>query len=148
MTDYELRHQYVLLVEDNDVHAKLISRAFEEVAGSVTLQRVGTGADAVEFLTNACNSTDGDGPPIMIFLDLLLPDSEEVDVIEFIRRSEALRMIPVIVLSTSSEPDDVRHAYNMGANAFVTKPVDFKRLEQYFRAIRQFWWETAVMPVR
>lgn len=148
VTNGERQHQYVLLVEDDDVHVKLIARAFEKSVADISLQRVGTGAEAVAFLINACDDSEGNGLPIMIFLDLLLPDSEEVDVLEDIRRNEKLRMIPVIILSTSSEPDDVLRAYNRGANAFVNKPVDFQRLERYFQTIGQFWCETAELPVR
>lgn len=84
--------------------------------------------------------------PSLILLDLRLPAVDGIDVLQAIRSNERTRQIPVIVVSTSERQDDIRQCYQMGANAYITKPVDYNIFIEKLRALRQFWLVSAELP--
>jgi len=134
----------ILLVEDSPSDAFLIhhtlSREFSD-----RVHMVDNGMDAVAYLR-------GQGPyapeprPDLILLDLNLPKKDGREVLLEIKNDTNLRSIPVVVLTSSAAEEDVRTSYDLHANCYVTKPVDFDRLAEVLRSIRDFWSRVATLP--
>jgi two-component system, response regulator len=126
----------ILLVEDNDDDVKLTRRAFRKNNIMNELVVVGDGVAALEYLHGALAPADGSTPvlPAVILLDLKLPKMDGMDVLREIRADPRLRRQPVVILTTSKEDQDVVKSYDLGANSYIRKPVDF---EQFCGAMNQ-----------
>lgn len=132
----------VLLVEDDVADALLIEEALSE-RGARNLVRVTDGVAALEHLR-----TRGSVRPDLIVLDLNMPRMNGRDLLRVLKTDENLQTIPVVVLTTSSAPDDVADAYNSHANAYVTKPVNLVEFEEAVQSIDTFYLETATRAPR
>ena len=130
----------ILLVEDNPADVRLTQEAFKDTR---VTNRLHVARDGVEALGMLRDATGAVPRPDLILLDLNLPRKDGREVLQDIKQDEALRHIPVVVLSTSHSEHDVARSYRLGANAFVTKPVDLDRFFQVIRALEQFWLDTA-----
>jgi two-component system, chemotaxis family, response regulator Rcp1 len=129
----------ILLVEDSAPDAMLIRQALLEAGVEGTVELVTDGEQALARLKRGA-------PPDLMLLDLNLPRKDGRAVLAEMREDPALREIPVIVLTTSSAPHDVRYCYQQGANSYIRKPLGLDRLVETARSIRQFWFETATLP--
>ena len=123
----------VLLVEDDPGDELITREAFEHHKIANTLHVAHDGAEGLDFLYRRGQFSDAPRPDL-ILLDLNLPKFNGRQVLQTIKSDPDLQDIPVVVLTTSSEQEDVLSSYNLHANAYVTKPVD---LDQYMAAIRQ-----------
>ncbi|MFD5084616.1 response regulator [Kitasatospora sp. NPDC058201] len=132
----------VLLVEDDVADAMLIEEALTE-RGTRNLIQVTDGLAALEHL-RAPDSVR----PDLIVLDLNMPRMNGRDLLKVLKADEDLRTIPVVVLTTSSAPDDVTGAYSSHANAYVTKPVNLEEFERAVQTIDAFYLDTATRPPR
>lgn len=137
----------ILLVEDNPDDVELTKIAFREAKIANTLEVVHDGATALDFLFargQYAHRSPGDLPSIVL-LDLNLPKVDGREVLQAIRSTEATRSLPVVVLTTSSEPFDVEACYALGANSYIRKPVDF---EQFVWAVKQvgLYWLVLNQP--
>ncbi|MBC3986887.1 response regulator [Streptomyces sp. AC563] len=130
----------VLLVEDDVADAMLIEEALSE-RGARNLVRVTDGVAALEHLRTP------DAPrPDLIVLDLNMPRMNGRELLRILKGDEDLQSIPVVVLTTSTAPDDVTSAYSSHANAYVTKPVNLEEFEQAVQSIDAFYLDTATRP--
>ncbi|AYV31803.1 response regulator [Streptomyces sp. CJ_13] len=127
----------VLLVDDDAADAMLIEEALSE-RGSRNLIRVTDGVAALEHLR-----TPGSTRPDLIVLDLNMPRMNGRDLLQILKNDETLRTIPVVVLTTSSAPEDISGAYHRRANAYVTKPVNLEEFERAVQSIDSFYLDTA-----
>jgi CheY-like chemotaxis protein len=137
----------VLLVEDDPGDVLLIREAFEDNKVANRLHVVADGVEALEFMRR----TDGyaDAPrPDLILLDLNLPRKDGREVLAEVKADGDLRTIPVVVLTTSEAEEDVLRSYDLHANAYVTKPVDFERFIGVVRQIDQFFVSVVKLPTR
>ena len=125
----------ILLVEDNPDDAELTRIAFAEAGGDYRLRVVSDGAQAVAYLQD-CTPAD---LPALVLLDLNLPKLNGREVLQAIRAEPATRSLPVVVLTTSAEPFDVDKVYELGANSYIQKPVDFARFVEVVRQIGLYW---------
>ncbi|MFD8595977.1 response regulator [Kitasatospora sp. NPDC059646] len=132
----------VLLVEDDVADAMLIEEALAE-RGTRNLVQVTDGLAALEHL----RAPDTVRPDLIV-LDLNMPRMNGRDLLRVLKTDEELRTIPVVVLTTSSAPDDVVGAYSSHANAYVTKPVNLAEFEQAVQSIDAFYLDTATRPPR
>jgi CheY-like chemotaxis protein len=130
----------ILLVEDNPRDLELTLAALEkcQLANEIVIAR--DGAEAMDYLTGqgAHAGQDG-GNPTVVLLDLKLPKIDGLEVLEKIKKGENLRHIPVVMLTSSREEQDLVRSYELGVNAFVVKPVEFN---EFFKAIQDlgvFW---------
>jgi two-component system, chemotaxis family, response regulator Rcp1 len=130
----------ILLVEDNPADVRLTQEAFKDAR---VPNRLHVARDGVEALTMLRDATGAVPRPDLILLDLNLPRKDGREVLEDIKQDETLRHIPVVVLSTSQSEQDIARSYRLGANAFVTKPVDIDRFFEVIRSLEQFWLDTA-----
>jgi CheY-like chemotaxis protein len=84
--------------------------------------------------------------PDIIILDLNLPKKDGREVLQEVKQDENLRNIPIVVLTTSTAEEDILKSYNLHANAYITKPVDFDQFIKVIKSVAKFWFETAELP--
>jgi CheY-like chemotaxis protein len=137
----------VLLVEDDPGDVLMTREAFEDNKVANRLQVVSDGVSALAFLRKEGEHADAPTPDLVL-LDLNLPRMDGREVLEAMKNDEALRSIPVVVLTTSEAEEDVVRSYSLHANAYVTKPVDFDRFIEVVRQIDEFFVEVVRLPQR
>ena len=135
----------ILLVEDNPGDVRLTREALKEAKFRNTLQVVGDGVEALAYLRQQ-GQYSGAMRPHLIMLDLNLPRMDGREVLAAIKKDADLRRIPVVVLSSSEAEADIARAYELHANAYVTKPVDIEHFLQVVKAIEEFWVEIVKLP--
>lgn len=135
----------ILLVEDNPGDVRLTKEALKEAKIHNMLHVVADGVEAMDFLRKTgCYS---DVPvPDLIMLDLNLPRKDGREVLAEIKGDGELRRIPVVVLTTSSAEEDILKAYDLHANCFITKPVDFIQFTMVIKSIEDFWFTIVKLP--
>ena len=137
----------VLLVEDDPGDVLMTREAFEEHKLRNNLHVVNDGVEAVEFLRREGRYADAPRPGL-ILLDLNLPRRDGREVLEEIKKDDDLCRIPVVVLTTSAADEDILRSYQLHANAYVTKPVDFDRFISVIRQIDEFFVSVVKLPPR
>lgn len=134
----------VLLIEDNPGDRKLTLEAFKELDFSYDLQMAFDGEQGIEAVDRVSVKTED--CPDLVLLDLNMPKRNGFEVLEKIRGNKSLRAVPVIILTTSASQEDIQRAYEVGANCYVSKPVDFNQFVHCLKMIEQFWFKTALLP--
>lgn len=126
----------ILLIEDNPMDVDLTKRAFarRKLANPILIAR--DGEEAVQWIGRW---EQGDDVPVVILLDLKLPKLSGLEVLRHIKAHPVFRTIPVVVLTTSSENSDVETAYELGANSYIIKPVDFDKFMDVAGQIELYW---------
>jgi CheY-like chemotaxis protein len=135
----------VLLVEDDPGDTLMIREAFEDNKVRNRLACVTDGVEALEYLRRERGHADAPRPDL-ILLDLNLPRKDGREVLAEIKGDESLSTIPVVVLTTSQAEEDVLRSYQLHANAYVTKPVDFERFIEVVRQIDEFFVTVVKLP--
>ena len=135
----------ILLVEDNPADSRLIMEVFRDFKIENILHVVDDGVKATEFLYKQNEYKDVSTPDLII-LDLNLPRKDGREVLAEIKKDENLKFIPVVVLTTSSDNEDVKKAYRNHANCFITKPVDFEQFTNVMHSIEDFWLMVVKLP--
>jgi CheY-like chemotaxis protein len=137
----------VLLVEDDPGDVMLIREAFAENKVGNVLSVVSDGVEAMKFVRGEGDYAAMERPDLVL-LDLNLPRKSGAEVLAEIKSDPRLSTIPVVVLTTSQAEEDVLRSYEMHANAYVTKPVDFERFGQIVRQIDEFFVGIVKLPPR
>jgi CheY-like chemotaxis protein len=130
----------ILLVEDNANDIELTLAAFEEnnLANEVVVVR--DGAEALDYLyRRGIFRMRGLGNPAVVLLDLKLPKVDGLQVLQQIKADPEMKAIPVVMLTSSREEQDLVQSYNLGVNAYVVKPVDFAEFIQAMNKVKVFW---------
>lgn len=147
-SEFDLWHPIeILLVEDNPGDVELTREALETAKVANRLHVVDDGADAVDFLFRREKYADAPRPDI-ILLDLNLPKKDGRQVLSEIKADPSLAQIPVVVLTTSQAEEDILRAYQLHANCYVTKPVDFNQFLHIVSTIEEFWLSVVKLPKR
>lgn len=157
----------ILLIEDDPVHARIMRRAFEDNKSNDEIVHLPDGESAMATLEveknvpsmshaeSAAESSHAQAGeykdhdetlPNLILLDLRLPAVDGFEVLQAIRSNPRTRNIPVIMVSTSERQGDIRLSYSLGANAYITKPVDYTSFMEKLKALRDFWLKSAELP--
>lgn len=137
----------ILLVEDSPGDVRLTREALKNSRVPNRLHVVGDGVEALAFLRRQGPYTATAAVrPDLILLDFNLPRKSGREVLADIKADPDLRRIPVVVLTTSQAEEDIRHAYDLHANCFITKPVDFDVFLDVVRSIEDFWLTTVKLP--
>ena len=137
----------VLLVEDDPGDVLLIREAFADNKVRNRLHTVSDGVEALQFLRHEGEYADAPQPDLVL-LDLNLPRKDGREVLAEVKEDEALRSIPVVVLTTSKAEEDILRSYDLHANAYVTKPVDFEAFIDVVRQIDDFFVSVVKLPQR
>ena len=134
-------NKIILLVEDNPDDEVLTLRAIKKnnIGNSVTVVR--DGAEALDFLfcTGLYADRNPQDKPQVILLDLKLPKIDGLEVLRRIRAEESTRLLPVVILTSSKEEQDLIKGYSLGANSYVRKPVDFDQFVEAVRQLGLYW---------
>lgn len=126
----------ILLVEDNPMDIDLTLRAFARLQIPYQIQIARDGESALEFIQNWDR---GETTPLMILLDLKLPRVDGLEVLKTLKLHRSYRKIPIVVLTSSSDTGDIANAYDLGANSYIIKPVDFNRFMEVTAEINDYW---------
>ncbi len=135
----------ILLVEDSPGDIRLTQEAFKEGKLLNSLHVVNDGVEALAFLRRQGKYAQAPRPDL-ILLDLNLPKKDGREVLAEIKPDEDLRRIPVVVLTISEAEEDILKSYNLYANCFITKPVEFMKFMDVVRAIEDFWFSIVKLP--
>ena len=135
----------VLLVEDNPGDVNLTRLALADRAINVNLSVVPDGVEAMNFLHRQGEYQQAVHPDL-ILLDWNLPRKDGREVLVEIKTNERLQRIPIVVLTTSQAEEDIRKAYDLHANCYITKPVDFQQFVQIIQSIENFWFTIVQLP--
>jgi len=131
----------ILLIEDNPDDATLAQRALRrnKIANEVVL--LGDGAEALDYIfgTGTHEGRNVLDLPCLILLDLKLPKIDGLEVLQRIRSDERTKLVPIVVLTSSSEERDLVESYNLGANSYIRKPVDFEQFVGSVQQLGMYW---------
>jgi CheY-like chemotaxis protein len=134
------RNAPILLVEDNPDDAELAKMALSRYGFGARVHHVSNGEQALDYLYRRgsfCERTDAD--PAMVLLDLKMPVLDGFGVLTEVKQSDSLRHTPVVVLTSSTEPNDLTRAYAAGTNAYMAKPTDFAEFLGAMKHVCEFW---------
>ena len=135
----------ILLIEDNPGDVRLILEIFKESEVDNQISIVKDGVEAIAYLHQLGEYANVKRPDL-IFLDLNLPRKDGRTVLQEIKADPKLRSIPVIVLTSSDAEEDIQQAYDLHANCYIAKPVDFEQLLQVVRLLKEFWFTIVKLP--
>jgi two-component system response regulator len=140
----------ILLVEDNPADVEITLEAFRRSHSGNRVFVCRDGEEAIEyFFQRGRYSRAGSAPrPDLVLLDLNLPRKSGLEVLATVKTNEQLKAIPAIILSTSDRDEDVRRCFQNGANAYLTKPVQFDDCVKLMAEVQHFWLELSRLPVR
>jgi CheY-like chemotaxis protein len=139
----------ILVIEDDANDLFFLKRAFGTLQRSCEMQAVGDGAEAIDYLRGVDDYADRERfpLPVLILMDLKMPRVDGFEFLAWIRREPGLKMIPVVVFSSSNLPQDVRRAYDLGANSFVVKAGDHNTLPQTLNTLASYWLDVCETPM-
>lgn len=142
-----MKEQYhILLVEDDLGDAGLVKIALRRGTFPTQLHHVKNGVEALGFLRRIGGAFAQSPRPDLILLDLNLPGRSGHEILEELKADRALRAIPVVVLSTSEAERDVHKAYQLGANSFVSKPMDIEDFSRAIHGVQDYWFRVVQLP--
>lgn len=139
----------ILLIEDNEDHAELVINELKGAGKLINnINLVKNGKDALDYLFNKGKYKDFEKypKPGLIILDLKLPKVDGLEVLKKIKKNPELKVIPVVVLTTSGDEEDVELSYKYGVNSYITKPVKFEKFVKVIQDIRLYWVLTNIGP--
>ena len=131
----------ILLVEDNPEDAEIALRALRKNHLANNIMHVSDGREALDFLESrgAGSGAGAKTSPRLILLDLKLPRIDGLEVLRRLKGDAATRMIPVVILTSSTEETDLVKSYQLGANSYLVKPVDFDKFSESMREVGMYW---------
>jgi len=135
----------ILLVEDNPRDVQLAEEALKESKLHVELSVTNDGEEALKYLYKKEEYAEARTPDL-ILLDLNLPKVDGREVLKEVKSDPSLKSIPVVVLTTSTAEEDILKSYNLHANCYITKPVDFDKFIEVVQYIHEFWFTIVKLP--
>ena len=147
MSSTPLRPLEILMVDDNPADFELVRDTFEEQALPGQLCSVRDGDEALRYLKRA-HPYNAAPRPDLILLDLNIPGKDGFEILNEIRVDQELSCIPIVILTSSSSEQDIARSYQLGANAYVVKPVGLDQFSGLVRSIESFWLGTARLPAK
>ena len=138
----------ILIVDDDENDLILIGRAFQRADPKVLTKVARDGEEAIRYLSGDGAFADRDQYPLpcLILMDLKMPRKNGFDVLEWLRQQPGLRRLPVVIFSSSRQPEDINRAYDLGANTYLVKLVDFGALTELVKHVNAYWTGLAERP--
>jgi two-component system response regulator len=144
MSKQQMRHtQPILIVDDSDDDFYAAKRALVKASLYNPIEHAVSGEEAIKMLQT---NTPSKPRPGLILLDLNMPGIDGRQTLEIIKRDDALKSIPVVILTTSDDERDVDICYALGANTYIQKPVNFEGLIEAMNRLKGYWFEIAILP--
>ena len=140
-----LKPTQILLVEDSSGDVRLIVEALKESRIPNNLYLASDGVEAMDFLRRKGKHLDAPRPDLVL-LDLNLPKKNGIEVLTEIKNDADLKRIPVLILTLSRAEEDILKSYNMHANCYIMKPMDYEQFARVVKTIEDFWFTVAVLP--
>jgi len=141
----EIRPVTIVLVEDDEGHARLIEKNIRRAGVNNEILLFTTGISALDFLLGKDRSGEANaGKQLLVLLDLNLPDMAGVDILAQLKSNQHVKRSPVVVLTTTDDANEIQRCYDLGANVYITKPVNY---ESFANAIRQLGLFLSVIQV-
>lgn len=136
-----MENKIILLVEDNPDDVELTLRAFNKNDISNKVIVVENGSEALDYLfgKGIYKERNIKDLPALIMLDLKLPQINGLEVLKVIRQNEITKLLPVVILTSSSQEEDIAESYKLGANSYIRKPVDFKEFSEVVKLLGLYW---------
>jgi CheY-like chemotaxis protein len=135
----------IVMIEDDDGHARLIEKNIRRAGVNNAITAFTNGTDAVNYLFGPDNSGEvNKNKPLLVLLDLNLPDMTGVEILSRLKTNEHLKRIPVVVLTTTDDALEIQRCYDLGCNVYITKPVNY---ENFANSIRQLGLFFSVIQV-
>lgn len=137
----------VLLIDDNPDDFEATSRALKKNNLSNPIHWCESGLDAQHFLRGTGPyATTGPTTPVFILLDLNMPGLDGRELLKNLKQTDKLKSIPVVVLTTSNDMNDVTECYQLGASTYIQKPLEFDSLTKAIQTIKDYWFDIAILP--
>lgn len=137
----------ILLVEDNVDHARLIIEELEMESDKEEIVFIKDGQEAIDYFQNINDNNGEIHPQVdLVLLDLNLPKVPGIEILRFLKNDSKLCVIPVIILSTSYDPETISEAYEEGANGFITKPTSYGEFAEKMKYIKKYWLNVNTLP--
>ena len=127
----------IVMIEDDEGHARLIERNIRRAGITNAIVHFSDGASSYTYF-NGLQAKPGGSAPILVLLDLNLPDASGIDILEYLKKSGHLKVTPVIVLTTTDDEAEIQRCYDRGCNVYITKPVDYGQFATAIRQLGQF----------
>ena len=143
------RRSIIILIADDDAEDRmLVKEALEESRLNNNIQFVENGEELLDYLHNKGRFSDTEKyqMPGLILLDLNMPKKDGREALKEIKADDKLRMIPVVVLTTSKAEEDILRTYDLGVSSFITKPVTFGSLVDVMKTLSKYWFEIVELP--
>lgn len=138
--------KYILVVEDSPVDYEILLRALKKIGIEEQVIHCHDGDEALDFLMTDNEILDDRGYPSLVLLDLNMPGTDGREVLSKIKEDRTIKSIPIIILSTSSNENDINACYRKGANSYVRKPISPDSFLEMSDALKTFWFEWSVLP--
>lgn len=140
--------QPLLVIEDSDEDFTAFERILRKASINNAVYRCVDGDEALDFLRHNGQYQDKTKAPRpgIILLDLNLPGTDGREVLEQIKQDSKLKMIPVVVFTTSANPKDIEVCYQYGVNGYILKPIDVKKLMRTIQVLIEYWFEAVILP--
>lgn len=135
-----MKTKTILLTEDNPNDVELTLMSLKEYKNEISVDVVSDGVEALEYLRYKGRFKDRiSGSPVLVLLDIKMPRMDGIEVLREIRNDPVLKLIPIVMLTSSKEDKDLLQAYSLGVNAYVVKPVDFNHFNVLIKQLGFFW---------
>jgi CheY-like chemotaxis protein len=140
----------ILIAEDDPEDRMLTTEALEESKLVNTVHFVENGEELINYLENVGQFQDKTRypKPGLILLDLNMPKMDGREALQIIKTKDSLRMIPIVILTTSKAEEDLLRSYDLGVSSFITKPVTFNALVEIMKTVGKYWLEIVELPIR
>ncbi len=138
----------LLVIEDSNEDFEAFQRYVRRSPLTIPIYRCVDGDEALAFLYRTGRYADPQSAPRpgLILLDLNLPGTDGREVLRKIKQDETLKLVPVVIFTTSNNPKDIETCYEQGANSYIVKPMDFNRLKRSIQILIDYWFDTTVLP--
>ena len=135
----------IVMIEDDAGHAVLIEKNIRRAGVANPIEAFRDGTTGLDYLLGPDGSGEGNqGPALLVLLDLNLPDMSGIDILKRVKSNDILKRVPVVILTTTDDAQEIQRCYDLGCNVYVTKPVNY---ENFSQAIRQLGLFLSVMQV-
>lgn len=135
----------ILIVDDSDQEAAIMYESLSEAMPDNTIHMVTHGGEGLDFLNNRPPFETSPRPDLII-LDIKMPWCDGHEFLKIMKSDEQLRYIPVVVMTTSGSEEDIKKAYDLGANCYIQKPMNLKKFQGIVKVINDFWFGFVSMP--